>query len=156
MGDLETAEREFVEQIASNYESRGLSPTAGRIVGRLLVARPAAQSSKELAAYVQASKGAISTQTQVLIQAGFVEKIRKPGSRETWYQLKDAIWLHLLEREVEATKHARQLADTVMAAQKAAGAEPSPNLEDFRRVQRFFERRVPRLIEEWRELQDDD
>lgn len=152
--ELDAFERRFVDAMAVVYEQRGLSPVAGRILGRLLVARPPEQSSKELARYTEASKGSVSDQTQLLVRAGYVERLRRKRSRETWYRIRGGIWVELLQREAEAAGHVRGLADAVIDAQEAAGVVPSEALRAYRDVNGFFERRLPSLIDEWTRERD--
>jgi DNA-binding transcriptional regulator GbsR (MarR family) len=153
---VQDGERQLVEQISLVFESSGLSPVAGRIIGRLLLCEPREQSSAELSDYVGASKGSISTQTQMLVAMGLVVRSRKPGSRATWYAIRPHVWTDLLQLEIVRTQQLHALAEQAIALKQSQGAGIDDRLREFRGFTEFFLERLPALIDEWRSIQDND
>lgn len=148
-------ERRLVERISMVFESSGLSPVAGRIIGRLLLCEPREQSSAELAEWIGASKGSISTQTQMLATMGLVERTRKPGSRKTWYRIRPHVWTDMLQLEVLRTQQLNAMAKEALALKEALGEPVDDRLREFHGFTDFFLARLPALIGEWRDLQED-
>jgi len=145
--------QQLVERISLVFEGAGLSPVAGRIVGHLLMCEPREQSSSELAACTHASKGSISTQTQLLATMGLIERTRKPGSRAAFYRIRPHVWTDLLQLEVARTQQLHQLADEAITLKRAMGEPIDDRLSDFRGFTEFFLARLPALIDEWRAQQ---
>lgn len=153
MSVAERHERELVERIALVFESMGLAPIACRIIGRLLTCDPAEQSSTELADWLGASKGSISSQTQLLVRAGFVRRSRRSGSRAVWYALQPHLWSDVFAMEVVRTKQMLALGEEACQLKEANGQPVDDRLRDFIGFCRFFQERLPALIAEWQAVQ---
>src|SRR5690348_6943728 len=97
------AERDFVDQLALVMERSGMSPVAGRILGRLLVCDPDHQSSSQLAEYLNASAGAVSTASRFLVQIGLVERVRFRGDRAMYFRIRPDAWDTIFQKEIEET-----------------------------------------------------
>src|SRR4051794_15296654 len=106
-----TAERDFVDQLALMFERSGVAPVASRILGRLLVCDPAHQSSSELSDYLNASAGAVSMATRMLVQIGLVERIRFRSDRAMYFRIRPDAFGMIFQKEIEETRFMRQLAD---------------------------------------------
>lgn len=146
-------ERDLVERIAHVFEGAGLAPIAGRILGRLLLCDPAEQSSTELADWLGASKGSISTQTQLLVRAGFISRKRRSGSRAIWYALQPHVWSDLLTLEVMRTSQLHRLGHEAIELKREVGAPIDERLREFTSFSAFFMERLPGLIREWKVYQ---
>jgi DNA-binding transcriptional regulator GbsR (MarR family) len=153
MSVTEKQERDLNERIALVFESAGLAPIACRIVARLLTCDPAEQSSTELADWLGASKGSISTQTQVLVRAGFVRRTRRSGSRAVWYALQPHLWSDMFAMEVVRTQRMLALGEEACELKRAGGQPVDDRLRDFIGFCRFFQERLPALIAEWHAVQ---
>lgn len=88
------------------FEQLGGPRMAGRIVGRLLVADPAEQSSAQLMRYLDASKASISTMTRYLIQLQLIERVGVPGERIDHFRLRPGAFARLTEARVRQTSDA--------------------------------------------------
>jgi hypothetical protein len=150
MTHQEQHERDLVERIALVFESAGLAPIACRILGRLLLCEPAEQSSTELADWLGASKGSVSTQTQVLVRGGFIRRLRRPGSRAIWYALEPNVWSDVMAMEVLRTQQLMMLGQEGQSLKRDMGIESDQRLEAFLSFCAFFLERLPSLIEEWK------
>ncbi len=144
-------ERDFVDRLGAVLEHAGLPPMAGRILGRLLICEPSEQSSSDLAEYLLASRGAISTSTRLLMEAGLVERVRRPGSRATWFRVREGAWGEMLHAEVKRARLLRTIAEDGLALLRGAPPSQTRRLEEFCSFNRFFERELPTLVERWDE-----
>ncbi|GAA1550033.1 GbsR/MarR family transcriptional regulator [Brevibacterium picturae] len=84
--------REFVEQFGLFFERAGGTRTAGRMFGWLLICDPPHQSISELTDALQVSKGSVSTVARGMEEAGFLERVPQPGSRQHYYRIKAEGW----------------------------------------------------------------
>jgi len=142
-------ERNFVDRVALVFEHAGIPPISGRILGRLLICDPPEQSSAELADYLLASKGAVSTATRMLMEIGVIEKIRRRGSRASWFRAKRGAWGEMLHAEITRVRMLRQLADEGLALMSEAPPERLERLQEFRDFNAFFETELPELVTRW-------
>ena len=142
------SERDFVDQLALVFESSGLPPIAGRIIGRLLICDPPHQSSTELADYLNASRGSISTATRMLITSGMLEKVRHRGDRASYFRIREGCWTEMIHLEVMRIRRLRQIAEQGLAL-FADDPERSRRLKDFRDFNAFFEAEFPVLVQAW-------
>jgi DNA-binding MarR family transcriptional regulator len=142
-------ERHFVEEVALLLEASGLPRASGRVLGRLLVCDPAVQSSAELASYLDASGGAISTSTRQLIQVGLVQRVPGPGSRASHFAVQPDALDRLMAAELARSAMARELMDRGLALYAGAPASRTARLRRMRGLFAFFEREMPALIERW-------
>ena len=94
-------ERELIHQIALVFEQGGLPPIAGRVVGRLLLCDPPHQSSTQLADYLHASRGSISTTTRMLMAARVLERVRFPRDRAAYFRIQKGCWSEMLHAEFD-------------------------------------------------------
>lgn len=78
----------FVEEVAVFMESLGLLRMAGRVFAWLLICDPPEQSAAELAQVLQASKGAISGATTLLVQGRLIDRVSLPGHRRDYFRAK--------------------------------------------------------------------
>ena len=144
-------ERDVVDQLAAVLEHMGFPPVAGRIVGRLMMCDPFEQSSADLADYVGASPGAISTTTRMLMQHGLVERVRIRADRKTYYKLREGAWNDLFHSEWVRLQRFRQIADQALTLMKDERPERRQRMQDFRDLNAFFEQEYPALLTRWDE-----
>lgn len=112
----------FLDRMAVLFEEDGLSPTSGRIFGRLLLsAEPL--SLDELAADIGVSKAGASTETRVLERRGVIERVSRPGSRRVYHQVVDALPVRTMELRLERLRRFRAL---VREAPRGAGRRGAP------------------------------
>lgn len=150
MDEQETALRlgHFVEELGLLFSQQGGSPMMGRILGHLLVCDPPEQTAGDLAEALQASRGSISTTTRMLIAAGLVEKVRRPGKRASYYRLDDAGLSPLIQRKFASFGLMREAA--------ARGLQLLPDdagrrarLQEFHDFFAYLEERWPAMFEDW-------
>jgi DNA-binding transcriptional regulator GbsR (MarR family) len=107
---------DFVDELGLLVESEGWMPRiAGRALGWLLVA-PEPQSQADLCEVLQASGGAISAATRLLIAKGLVQKVSRPGDRRTYMKVPPNAWRVMEEDGLQTVRRYRSLADRARAA----------------------------------------
>src|SRR5262245_61103554 len=108
---LSRTRAELVERCGMVLESEGLPRMAGRVLGYLLVADPPAQPVAEIRAALAASSGSVSTMTRLLIQAGYVDRVRRPGERRDYFAVRAQGWTAVLTSSIESIRAMRRLMD---------------------------------------------
>ena len=110
---------------------------------------PSEQSSSQLAEFVHASPGAISTATRQLMTAGMVERVRIRGERAYFFRIKAGCWSELIHVEVQRVRHLREIADRGLALLATRASAPTTRLQEFRDFNHFLEQEMPALVARW-------
>jgi predicted transcriptional regulator len=139
-------QHQFVEGFSMLLEARGLQRMAGRVFAWLLICEPAVQSSAALAESLHASRGAVSTALQLLLQTGLLHRVRRPGDRNLYVEVAPGAFTRSLEADLKATVVARGLLEEGLALLADAPPARRARLEEGRRVFQFFERELPQLV----------
>lgn len=139
----------FVEELGMQLELEAGAPRmVGRVLGWLLVCEPPEQSAAELAEFLQASKGSISTATRVLLRMGLIERARLRGERFDRFRARPEAWDDYIWRQDQFTAPRR-----VLRLGLDALADESPDrrarLEKLDAIYGWWERRLPGLREEY-------
>ena len=124
---------------------------AARVLSALLVADPPEQTAEQLAATLQASRGAISGGTTMLeTTMGLIERRRRPGDRKDYFRNKPNAWFEATKQQVAlVTRLARQLAEKGLVGDRKLATRRSPQgLRDMRDMLRLLRARAARRC--WR------
>lgn len=143
---META-AEFVEEAGLYFERLGLSRTAGRIMGWLLVAGPDGDAVQFCDA-LGVAKSSVSVALRRLEQAGLVERFRVSGMRRDRFRLTDDIFGRAFRAQMAALDDFVALADHGLAV---VGDDPQRRvrLENMRDMYAFMSERFPQLLDDW-------
>lgn len=76
----------FIERMGLQVEAEGLTRSAGRIAGYLLL-QEEPRSLEEIAESLQISRASVSTNARLLERAGAVERVGRPGDRRDFYRI---------------------------------------------------------------------
>ncbi|RNB81285.1 transcriptional regulator [Brevibacillus fluminis] len=128
----------FIEEIGLDYERLNLPRIAGRIMGLLLVTTDPL-SSQQIASTLQISLGSVSTNMNLLLQMGVVEKKSLIGDRINYYILaSDSIEKEVMDmlsttisRQAIFTKYLEAIKDDETVKQRFQ--ESIETLEVFRK-----------------------
>ncbi|MEV0584557.1 MarR family transcriptional regulator [Nonomuraea sp. NPDC050310] len=139
---------DFVEHAGLFYERLGLSRTAGRVMGWLLVAESDSADAPELAEALMVAKSSMSVALRQLDQAGLVERFRRPGERRDRYRLAEDVFARAFRAKMAEFAAFRALAEEGL---RAVGDDPARRrrLELMRDMYVFMMERFPRLLDEW-------
>jgi DNA-binding transcriptional regulator GbsR (MarR family) len=147
-GDI-SAERRYAEEAAVVLAGMGLPTATGKLLGWLLICRPAAQSGAEMAAALGLSKGSVSAGLRMLETTGLARRVAMPGRRGSFYEMTpDAI---MRAAGSERFTDFRRLMDRgleVLGGEDVPGAERLRVSRDF---YAFLEVELPKLIDRFKQ-----
>ena len=144
------ARRQFIEDAGDLLEEHGLPHMAGRMLGALMICIPPQMSMDELAEELQASKGSISSATQLLLRMGIVEKLSRPGHRKHYYRVRPNMWTYLMKQDAHIAEHLDLVRSGLQAVKEAPEAAQLRLLE----MKLFFEftnEEMPGFLKRWEE-----
>jgi DNA-binding transcriptional regulator GbsR (MarR family) len=140
----------FVEEVSLIFEEQGHSRISGQILGWLHVCKPAEQSFKDLVEHLNVSKASISNMTRMLMQAGFIEKVRMPGERQTYFKLVDHAWCKVMEQHLENMKKLRDISASYRSELNREGEGEIERLNDMHDFYEFITENFPESIEAYK------
>jgi len=130
-------------------EEHGLPHMAGRVLGALMVCVPPHMSMDELAEELQASKGSISSATQLLLRMGIIEKISMPGHRRHYFRLRPNLWSDLFAQRTEHLKKHHVLADQGLQVIADEALEMKQRLIEMQVFFDFVSEEYPEFAARW-------
>lgn len=138
-------ERGYAEEAGVVLSGMGLPPAAGKILGWLLICDPPSQTSSDIAAALELSKGSVSTNIRLLEQGGLVLRVPLPGRRGVAYQVDPA---GLTKPDItNKFRIFRELLDRGVALAGGPQARTSERLVYLRDFYAFIEREMPLIVE---------
>lgn len=141
--------RHFAEEVALALEHLGMSRSAGRVLGWLLICDPPAQSMEDFMCALQASRSALREGTNVLLGMGLIARSRAPGERRWRYRLCEDAWLQLTHTVVVGMVALQALAGRGL--ELLEGSPPQQQrLRALRAGSVVVENRMRELLVRWR------
>lgn len=137
-------------------EGFGLNRSAGRVLSALLVADPPERTAEQLAATLQASRGAISGATTMLATMGLIERKRRPGDRKDYFRNKPNAWFEATKQQTVLVEQLRQLAEKGLNIMESDKLEVTEGLRDMRDMLIFYERELPEMFVRWENLRKEE
>lgn len=141
--------RQYIENSADLMEEHGLPRMAGRVIGALLVCVPSHLSHEELAESLQASKGAISMSTQLLVRMNIVERMSLPGHRRHYYRLRKNLWSELLFTRTEHIQQHVEMVRDGLAILENESVEAKMRLIELQVFSEFVLELLPEIADRW-------
>ncbi|MFI6395496.1 GbsR/MarR family transcriptional regulator [Nonomuraea sp. NPDC050540] len=144
MADVE----EFVESTGLYFERLGLSRTAGRVIGSLLVNPGESADAPGLCESLGVAKSSMSVALGQLERGGLVERFRPPRGRRDHYRLADDVFGRAFRAKMAEFTTFAQLAERGLAV---VGDNPRgrDRLELMRDMYAFMGREFPKLLDQW-------
>jgi predicted transcriptional regulator len=127
----------------------GLPRMVGRVLGVLLVSDPPERTAEELAGALRASRGSISSATRTLVHMGLVERRARSGERRDYFLVKPGTWDEFMQRELEALRAFRRMAERGLGLMDPGNPEARRSLEEMRDFYAYWEEELPALLERW-------
>jgi len=149
MNEKQKAKRQFIEDAGDLLEEHGLPHMAGRVLGALMICVPPHMSMDQLAEELQASKGSISSATQLLLRLGIIEKISMPGHRRHYYRPRSNLWSDLFAQRTEHLNKHQELADQGLQVIADETLEMKQRLIEMQVFFDFVEKESPGFAERW-------
>jgi DNA-binding MarR family transcriptional regulator len=143
-----SAERRYAEEAAVVLAGMGMPAATGKLLGWLLICRPAAQSGAEMAAALGLSKGSVSAGLRMLETTGLARRVAMPGRRGSFYEMTPDAMMRAADSEKFTLF--RQLMDRGL---KVLGGEDVPGAERLRVTRDFYayiEVELPKLIDRFK------
>ncbi len=147
--------RQFIEDSADLMEEHGFPHMAGRVIGALLICLPPHLSHEELAEQLQASKGAISMSTQLLMRLNFVERFSLPGQRRHFYRLRENLWKDFLAKAASHSNRDREVVMEGLSVLEGEPVEMKRRLIEMLVVSDFVLEEWPGLVSRWEARRDE-
>jgi len=142
------APEELLADVARELAHQGFPAMPARVVLALTASEEGRLTAEELATTLSASPAAISGAVRYLGTLGFVRARTLPGSRRHVYSLPHRPWYTATLTKPELYRDLSALLSAA-AAGMAPGSAARDRVEEMVDFFRFFERRMPELLEEW-------
>jgi len=142
-------QRELVETIGRYYEKEGLQPTAGRVLGLLMVMDKERFTFDEIIEELNISKSSASIALRILQTRGDVDYITMPGDKKRYFELKKRDALSMIDEFEEKLKRSHAAFRKIIDLKADSN---SPNSQFFKRIIEmldFFIDRIELLKEEF-------
>ncbi len=127
----------------------GLPQMTGRVLGWLLVCDPPEQTAAQLAEALEASKGSISTATNMLVRMKLVDRLHVRGERADRFRIRPGAW----DDQVRDQGIGDVRALLALGLDALTGEPPArlARLEELDAFYAWWEARMPTLVEEWQQ-----
>ncbi len=138
----------FIRHMGGYFESSGVPPIGGRILGLLMIAHEPL-SAEDIASMLHVSRASVSTNFRVLAAAGLAERYTSHLDRITYYVFPDTAWeqaMALGARRAQDFKRIVQEGLAAMPVKDAARSHLVRGTEYAELVIDFFQRQ----LDEWR------
>ncbi len=149
MTDPQTAEHDFVDEVAVFFAQEGMPLIAGRVIGWLLISDPAEQSAADLAQVLDVSRSSISSSVRLLTPSGLVESVRKRGDRQEYLRISPDGWSRMLASRYAKTAAFRQVVERGLGVLGDSASSRSERLEHVAELYRFLEEELPAMWRRW-------
>ena len=149
MTDPQTAELDFVDEVAVFFAQEGMPLIAGRVIGWLLISDPAEQSAADLAQVLDVSRSSISSSVRLLTPSGLVESVRKRGDRQEYLRISPDGWSRMLASRYAKTAAFRQVVERGLGLLGDSASSRSERLEHVAELYRFLEEELPAMWRRW-------
>ncbi len=138
----------FIQHMGGYFESSGVPPIGGRILGLLMIVDEPL-SAEDIASVLNVSRASVSTNFRVLSAAGLAERYTSHADRVTYYVFPDTAWeqaMVLGARRAQSFKRIVQEGLAALPQKDAARTHLLRGSEYADLVVEFFQRQ----LDEWR------
>ena len=105
----------FIRRMGGYFESSGVPPIGGRILGLLMVAHEPL-SAEDIASILHVSRASISTNFRVLAASGLAERYTSHADRTTYYVFSDTAWEHAMVMGIRRTQDFKRIVQEGLSA----------------------------------------
>jgi DNA-binding transcriptional regulator GbsR (MarR family) len=139
---------DFVARSATELAAQGFPAMPARVIMALTASEQGQLTSEQLTDVLSASPAAISGAVRYLGTLGFVRQTTVPGSRRHVYTLPHTPWYTASLTRPGVYRNIIELLGSG-AAQLPEDSSARARIEEMADFFRFFERRIPELLDEW-------
>jgi len=136
--------QDWIERVVA-YLGPDVPPVAGRVLGWLMICRPEHQSAAQIASTIGASRASLTTSLRLLVMAGFLSKVTRPGDRTTYYQMDPEAWHRVVQRQIASIETFKNIArdGLEIAGNHTYGARLRGALQVFEWMEAAFANAAP-------------
>ncbi|MBX2796362.1 MAG: MarR family transcriptional regulator [Myxococcales bacterium] len=138
------------------FDQMGLQRMMGRIVGMLLICDPPHQSSAQIAEYLDASRGSVSTMTRQLVTMGMIQRHPVPNTRASYFRIEDNAWPEMAREDITRLRIFRELAEQGLGLLAETPMERQLRLKNLRDFYAYLEQEIPAMIDRWDALRSEE
>ena len=139
----------FLEKYIMFAEKVGFPPMAGCIFAWVLTYKSPTQTAEQIAEGLKTSRSSVSTATKLLIQWGFIERVRVPGHRTNYYRISSDVCRGVLKAMIQLISEERKIVEYGLDFVKNTRRDLRQQLKACRDLCCFCEHEFPKLIEKW-------
>lgn len=150
--DYMTALEKYIEDVGLFYERFGLAKMSGRILGLLMATDEEKVSFDDMVIQLQASKGSISGNINVLLKQKLIEKFMVTGDRKSYYKFSNENVFSLIDSKLDATEYVKQIFMRGNELHKDKESAKHKNISEVIQFYDFLEEELPKLKEKWKSL----
>jgi DNA-binding transcriptional regulator GbsR (MarR family) len=148
---MTTEQEQYIEEMAILVEKLGLTRSAGRIFGYVLMTHNEHPSADDFMKDLHMSKGSVSMGLKSLTTVGFLEAVSLKKSRKTHYQLAHQSMVDLMQQRNHMMTAIR---DIYMKGYKLRNSQTDAQATWLKETAEFYDWlgvKVNELIEEWKQ-----
>lgn len=146
---LNTKSARFVRDMGEAPQAGGVTPTAGRLLGLLLLSQKPV-SLDEACRLLGASKGPVSTNARTLLALGLAQRVRYPRDRRDYYEVAPGTFERQLSLRVEELRAWRAVAASGLEAVDAGDGLARSRLEEMHELCDFLGGEMEAMMGRWR------
>lgn len=141
---------DFIESMGLVCQAEGLSRTAGRILGMLMLFGGPV-GFEEIADYLQTSRSGVSTNTRDLERLGVIRRVSRPGERQYFFEVSDHALGRLLMQRLASLHQAQSAVDTALDVLGDDWRDARPRLKRLKRLYALAISKTGEVIKEMSE-----
>ena len=126
-----------------------LTPMSGRLWAWLLICEPTEQTAGDLAAELQASRGAISGAAAILSATGMIRRVRRRGDRREYFSAPPGTFDTLLRSVGTAYTRLVEITEDGLAATAGHSPRSRARLEEVHDATVFLRAALPDLVDQY-------
>jgi DNA-binding transcriptional regulator GbsR (MarR family) len=121
----------------------------GQILGWLLICDPPEQSFSDLMNNLNISKASVSNTTRMLLEAGFIKKVRLTGERQVYFRMQKGALIGFMERQLGIIHQLKEISEEGLSIIQDENADSS-RLNEMNTFYTFLDSEIPTLIEKYK------
>ena len=145
-------QKELIETLGRIYEKEGFQPSAGRIIGLLLIMDKEQFTFDEIVEELQISKSSASNGLRLLEIKGLIEYITKPGDRKRYFQVKKPSKFFTLEEHQKKLKMTSEYLQAILDLKADKNSGNSLLLEEMINMINFFLIKFEKFYTEYQKI----
>jgi len=139
----------FVDDFSLKMEQIGHPRIYGQILGWLLICDPPEQSFSDLMNNLNISKASVSNTTRMLLEAGFIKKVRLTGERQVYFRMQKGALIGFMERQLGIIHQLKEISEEGLSIIQDENADSS-RLNEMNTFYTFLDSEIPTLIKKYK------